>query len=123
VLVRGFQRMNELQQKFAQQNNPEMVTAPGQGPDQFGWADIPQMANGGIVSSPTFALIGEAGPEAVIPLSGGRGIGRAGGGSISIGDVIVQGGGAGDGYELGQLVRIELKKLLDEAAATFGEAA
>jgi SLT domain-containing protein len=27
------------------------------------------MATGGIVTSPTFALIGEAGPEAVIPLS------------------------------------------------------
>jgi SLT domain-containing protein len=27
------------------------------------------MATGGIVRSPTFALIGEAGPEAVIPLS------------------------------------------------------
>jgi hypothetical protein len=28
------------------------------------------MATGGIVTSPTMALIGEAGPEAVIPLSG-----------------------------------------------------
>jgi len=26
------------------------------------------MANGGIVTSPTLALIGEAGPEAVVPL-------------------------------------------------------
>ena len=31
--------------------------------------DIPMMANGGIVNSPTLAMIGEAGPEAVIPLS------------------------------------------------------
>lgn len=31
---------------------------------------IPRMAEGGIVTKPTFALIGEAGPEAVIPLSG-----------------------------------------------------
>jgi len=30
------------------------------------------MATGGIVTSPTYALIGEAGPEAVIPLRGGR---------------------------------------------------
>jgi hypothetical protein len=29
---------------------------------------IPRMAEGGIVSSPTLALIGEAGPEAVVPL-------------------------------------------------------
>jgi hypothetical protein len=28
------------------------------------------MAKGGIVTGPTLALIGEAGPEAVIPLSG-----------------------------------------------------
>jgi uncharacterized membrane protein YjjP (DUF1212 family) len=31
--------------------------------------NIPKMANGGIVNSPTLAMIGEAGPEAVIPLS------------------------------------------------------
>jgi len=31
--------------------------------------DIPYLANGGIVNSPTLAMIGEAGPEAVIPLS------------------------------------------------------
>jgi hypothetical protein len=30
--------------------------------------DIPRLADGGIVSSPTLALIGEAGPEAVVPL-------------------------------------------------------
>jgi hypothetical protein len=32
-------------------------------------AGIPAMANGGIVTGPTLALIGEAGPEAVVPLS------------------------------------------------------
>jgi hypothetical protein len=31
--------------------------------------NIPKLAAGGIVSSPTLALIGEAGPEAVVPLS------------------------------------------------------
>lgn len=38
----------------------------------FGGADltIPRLASGGIVTSPTLALIGEAGPEAVVPLSG-----------------------------------------------------
>ena len=30
---------------------------------------VPAMANGGIVTSPTLALIGEAGPEAVVPLN------------------------------------------------------
>jgi len=33
-----------------------------------GRSNIPRMADGGIVSSPTLALIGEAGPEAVVPL-------------------------------------------------------
>lgn len=39
----------------------------------FGVPQIPYMAKGGIVSRPTLAMIGEAGPEAVVPL--GRGIG------------------------------------------------
>jgi hypothetical protein len=37
--------------------------------------DYKAMATGGIVTSPTFALIGEAGPEAVIPLSKMGGLG------------------------------------------------
>jgi hypothetical protein len=40
------------------------------------------MAAGGIVTRPTLAMIGEAGPEAVVPL------GRGGGGDVNI---IVQG--------------------------------
>jgi hypothetical protein len=42
---------------------------PGIGGNGFSMPDIPMLANGGIVTSPTLALIGEAGPEAVIPLS------------------------------------------------------
>jgi len=38
-----------------------------QSPDIF--PDIPFLAKGGIVNSPTLAMIGEAGPEAVIPLN------------------------------------------------------
>ena len=33
------------------------------------------LAGGGIVTRPTFALIGEAGPEAIIPLGRGGGVG------------------------------------------------
>lgn len=36
---------------------------------------IPKLATGGIVTRPTLALIGEAGPEAVVPLGRGRGMG------------------------------------------------
>jgi len=43
--------------------------------------DYKAMATGGIVTSPTFALIGEAGPEAVIPLSKMSGMG---GGNITV---------------------------------------
>jgi hypothetical protein len=40
-------------------------------------SQIPRLAAGGIVTRPTIAMIGEAGPEAVIPLSrGGRGAGQ-----------------------------------------------
>ena len=34
-----------------------------------GLSDIPRLAKGGIVSKPTLALIGEDGPEAVVPLT------------------------------------------------------
>jgi hypothetical protein len=40
------------------------------GPDISPISRITPLATGGIVTGPTFALIGEAGPEAVIPLSG-----------------------------------------------------
>ena len=36
---------------------------------------VPRMATGGIVTSPTLALIGEAGPEAVVPLDRAGGMG------------------------------------------------
>ena len=38
--------------------------------------NIPRMAEGGIVTSPTLAMIGENGPEAVIPLGKGGGMGE-----------------------------------------------
>jgi len=41
---------------------------PGLGGKGFDVPDIPMLAQGGIVKSPTLALIGESGPEAVIPL-------------------------------------------------------
>lgn len=42
-----------------------------------GWSfpQMPMLAEGGIVTRPTVALIGEAGPEAVVPLSRGGGVG------------------------------------------------
>jgi hypothetical protein len=48
---------------------------PGLGGNEFGFPTIPGLAAGGIVTAPTLALIGERGPEAVVPL--GRGMGPA----------------------------------------------
>ncbi len=48
---------------------------PGIGGSGWSVPDIPMLAKGGIVTKPTLALIGEAGPEAVVPLSRGRGYG------------------------------------------------
>jgi len=41
----------------------------------FNIPDIPMLAAGGIVLGPTLAMLGEAGPEAVVPLSSGAGVG------------------------------------------------
>jgi phage-related protein len=38
------------------------------GGQTFGFPNVPLLAQGGVVTSPTLALIGEAGPEAVVPL-------------------------------------------------------
>lgn len=43
---------------------------------------IPALAEGGIVNKPTVALIGEAGPEAVVPLNRAGGMGFGGGQTI-----------------------------------------
>lgn len=48
---------------------------PGVGGKGFSFPQIPKLASGGIVTRPTLALIGEAGPEAVVPL-GSRGFGN-----------------------------------------------
>ena len=48
---------------------------PGLGGKGFSVPNIPMLAEGGIVNSPTLAMIGENGPEAVIPLSRGGGMG------------------------------------------------
>ena len=60
--------------------------------DQY--PDVFKAANGGIFTSPTMSLIGEAGPEAVIPLSQLGSIGGGGGSNITInvgGSIISEG--------------------------------
>ncbi len=87
--------------------------------------DIPKMAAGGIVTGPTLAIVGEAGPEAIVPLSGtqgrdysmglsGQGMGR---GDIAV-YVNVSGGADPEmtGQVIGREVRRELTRLLERTA-------
>jgi hypothetical protein len=69
---------------------------PGIGGKGFAVPDIPMLAAGGIVTSPTLAMIGEAGPEAVIPLDR---MGQMGGGI----NITVQ-TGVGDPVAIGKAV-------------------
>jgi hypothetical protein len=75
-------------------NNPSWV--PVIGGKGFEVPEIPMLADGGIVTGPTLAMIGERGPEAVIPLSGrGGGMGNY---TININ------GGLGSSAEIGTAV-------------------
>jgi hypothetical protein len=57
---------------------------PGIGGSGFDVPDIPMLAQGGIVTSPTLSMIGESGPEAVIPLSKLGSMGFGGGANITV---------------------------------------
>jgi len=57
---------------------------PGIGGKGFDVPDIPMLAEGGIVTSAQLAMIGEKGPEAVIPLSKMGQFGLGGGGGITV---------------------------------------
>jgi phage-related protein len=56
---------------------------PGLGGKGFSFPKIPALAEGGVVTGPTLALIGEAGPEAVVPLDRYNG-GMGGGSNVTI---------------------------------------
>lgn len=60
-IIRGIGDVGGMLSKSAPTNMPTGTLA------------VPAMANGGIVNSPTLALIGENGPEAVVPLNRGMG--------------------------------------------------
>jgi hypothetical protein len=57
---------------------------PGLGGKGFEVPNIPMLAAGGIVTSPTLAMIGERGPEAVIPLTGPNAGAGMGGTNVNI---------------------------------------
>lgn len=69
---------------------------------------IPMLANGGIVNKPTLAMIGEAGPEAVVPLS--RMGQYAGAGGITINLMGPVNTGPEYARELGRELALEIKR-------------
>ena len=98
---------------------PDFV--PGYGGKKFGIniPKIPYLAKGGIIDSPTLAMVGEAGKEAVVPLENNTGgldilaeklssrmVGNSSSGT-SIGDIIIQVGND----TLGKILISELKKI------------
>jgi TP901 family phage tail tape measure protein len=68
---------------------------------------IPELADGGIVNKATLAIIGEAGPEAVVPLSNRRG--NAAMGSTTI-NITVKAGMGADGGTIGREIVDALKQ-------------
>jgi len=90
---------------------------PVVGGKEFKLPKIPMLAKGGIVNSPTLAMIGEDGPEAVVPLSrknNPQGIGLGGGGGVTVN---INVGGVTDrtdkkqlAKEIGDLIRAEMAR-------------
>lgn len=79
---------------------------PGIGGDGFSMPKLPHLARGGIVTKPTLLIAGEAGDEAIQPLSAGRD--RLGGGDIH---VHVDARGSVDPVGVGKNVEMALVKL------------
>jgi hypothetical protein len=91
-------KMDEIAAKMKRKVNIDVVVTERVNKiiSTFG-GGIPAMAEGGIVNRPTLALIGEAGPEAVVPLSK---MGAGGGGDVNIN----VNGGLATSAEIGQTV-------------------
>lgn len=79
---------------------------------------IPKMATGGIVTRPTLALIGEKGPEAVIPLGKGKGMGGGAVYNITVNNGI----GGTSGQEVGKQIVDAIKKFERNSGPVFAKA-
>jgi hypothetical protein len=88
---------------------------PGIGGKGFDIPNIPMMANGGIVNSATLALIGENGPEAVVPLSQ---MGNMGGGMT----IVVQAGLVSTPDQIGQDIILAIQKAQRRSGQVFANA-
>ena len=77
---------------------------------------VPALANGGVVNKPTLALIGEAGPEAVVPLNG-RNAGM--GNTINL---TVNAGMGADGNQIGREIVDIIKRYERVSGPVFASA-
>jgi phage-related minor tail protein len=75
------------------------------------------MAKGGIVTGPTNALIGEAGPEAVIPLSGANSVGMG-----ATYNIVVNAGIGTSGSQVGKEIVDAIKKFEKTSGPVFASA-
>ena len=85
------------------------------GVDLSGW-DIPMLAKGGVVTGPTLAMIGEAGPEAVIPLDRAGGMGGMG----QTFNITINAGGLPDRTDKRQFARDIGSEIQREVARVMG---
>ena len=79
-------------------------------------ANIPRMATGGVVTRPTLAMIGEKGPEAVIPLN------KAGGMGGAVYNITVNAGIGTNGQEVGKQIVEAIKKFERSSGPVFAKA-
>jgi hypothetical protein len=86
-----------------------------EGTTSGGGINIPKMASGGIVNQPTLAMIGEAGPEAVIPLSR---MGQMGGGMT----ITVNAGLVSTPDQIGQDIIAAIQKAQRRSGMVFASA-
>jgi hypothetical protein len=74
--INGFiQRINSIQISVPGVDIPGVGRVGGFSVGMPTIPEIPSLAKGGIVNRPTLAMLGESGPEAVVPLGRGRGAG------------------------------------------------
>jgi phage-related protein len=88
---------------------------PGLGGKGFSVPKIPMLAQGGIVTQPTLAIVGEAGPEAVIPLDR---MGSMGGGMT----ITVNAGLVSSPDQVGQQIIEAIQKAQRRSGVVFAPA-
>jgi hypothetical protein len=110
---RELKRIAERSAKFASAR--DLARSRGRNPVEVD-RRIPRMALGGIVNQPTLALIGEAGPEAVVPLTGRN----AGMGNTY--NLTINAGMGANGTQIGREIVDAIKKFEKTSGPVFASA-